>query len=63
MSKIKCPHEDNIEYGKLEMLDGEPIFNVYCKTCGATGIIHLVEAGEEWTEKIKCNECGKPAVK
>jgi len=43
-----CPHEDNITYGKLEQVDGEPRYNVRCQKCGRNGIIMLVEGKNEW---------------
>lgn len=45
-----CPHEDNITYGALETVDGEPQYSVTCETCGRKGVIHLVEDTEDWEE-------------
>ena len=49
--KNKCPHEDDIFYGELKQVDGEPLYEVTCMTCKATGVIHLVEGEEEWNVK------------
>jgi hypothetical protein len=45
---MNCSHEDNITYNKLTEVDGEPLDEVKCESCGATGVIHLVEDQEEW---------------
>lgn len=48
MQEENCPHEDDIEYLKLQQTDGEPEYIVQCKRCNKKGIIHLVEDEEDW---------------
>jgi len=43
-----CRHENDIFYGELEQVDGEPQYKVRCETCQAKGIIYLSETSEEW---------------
>ncbi len=43
-----CPHEDDIRYGELTTVDGIPQYRVFCKTCGASGVIRLEEGREIW---------------
>jgi hypothetical protein len=50
MTKIQCAHEDNIEYGELDQIDGLPQYSVTCTDCGATGTIMLEEGENIWDE-------------